>query len=110
MSDEMEALRDRARSLEEENALLRSMQPARGGEAALLAENALLRRELAMLRGPAKGGAAGAAAGAAAVPRTIEEFRTLLPAQRQAAALNMSRQQRDEMLGREGGVGREGYL
>ena len=50
MADEIDTLLARARRLEEENTLLRSMQSPTGDDAALQAENVLLRTELARIR------------------------------------------------------------
>jgi hypothetical protein len=121
MSDEIETLTARARQLEQENALLRSMQSPGGDEAPAQAENLLLRSELGLVRGtqsppsPAAapaGDSPGAAPGAAPadVPKSLAEFNALPAAQRQLAARRMTRQQRDELLGRRAAAGQECYL
>ena len=108
MTDETETLTARARQLEAENALLRSMQSPSGDEAGVHAENLMLRGELDLVRGaqtPA------ASAVPADVPKTLAEFVALPAAQRQIVARRMTRQQRDELLGRrDAGQGRESYL
>jgi hypothetical protein len=98
MTDEIEALLARARQLEEENALLRSMQSPGGDHAALQAENVMLRGELDRVREASR--AAAPQPETTDAPRTLEQFNALPPPQRQAVAQKMSRQQRDELLGR----------
>lgn len=119
MSETIEALVIRARQLEEENALLRALQPA--GHAAVPAAAAPASSpppgaSPACSPGDSpKAHAAPLAPAAPAVqavdaaPRTLQEFRALPAERRTAAALAMTRRQRDEMLGR-CPAGREGYL
>lgn len=117
MSDEIETLTARARQLEQENALLRSMQSPGGDEAPAQAENLLLRSELGLVRGTQSPQSPAAAptgdppgAGSADVPKSLAEFNALPAAQRQFAARRMTRQQRDELLGRRAAAGQECYL
>lgn len=98
MSDETGALTERARQLEEENALLRSMQSPSGDEGALRAENALLRGELDLVRSAAR--PPRGAPGPDELPQTVEEFNALPSDQRQEVAYRMTRQQRDALIGR----------
>lgn len=105
MSDERRSLLARARRLEDENALLRAIQSPTGGEAALRAENALLRRQLDRVRkapraaGPPTGPAEAPAA--QGQPRDVAEFNALEPRQRAALARRLDRGQRDRLLGRD---------
>jgi len=109
MTDEFDALMARARRLEEENSMLRSMQSPSGPDDGLRAENAMLRSELGAIRSSA--GPVPPAPGEAETPETLQEFNALPPAQRQAVARRMTRQQRDEVLGRQSSKeGRESYL
>jgi hypothetical protein len=115
MPDEIETLTARARQLEQENALLRSMQSPGGDEAGVQAENLILRNELGLVRatpGPAAAPAGDSpAATPADVPKSLAEFNALPAAQRQIVARRMTRQQRDELLGRrDAGAGQECYL
>jgi len=114
MPDEIETLTARARQLEQENALLRSMQSPGGDEAPAQAENLMLRSELGAVRGSQSPAAAPVgdppAAAPADVPKSLAEFNALPAAQRQIAARRMTRQQRDELLGRRAGAGQECYL
>ena len=80
---------------------MRSLQSPSGGDAPLRAENAMLRGELGRLQ--AAGGPGGAAPASAAPPATLEEFLALPAPQRQAAARQMTQQQRDDLLGRSAG-------
>lgn len=98
MTDETDALTARARQLEEENSLLRSIQSPSGPDTGLRAENAMLRNELDAIR--SSGRSDPFSPGQTEIPRTIEEFNALPQAQRHAVAGRMTRQQRDEMLGR----------
>ncbi len=120
MTDELADLLTRARQLERENASLRSMQSPGGDDVDLRSENAMLRQELELLRvapsgmgvsadSPVAGGAYRAAAGAASAgpdqagdetPRTLADFNALPPARREHVARGMTRQQRDDLLGR----------
>ena len=108
-TDEIDALTSRARQLEEENALLRSMQSPGGDHAALKAENVMLRNELSGVRGAARPDGHGPVD--EPMPRTLEEFNALPPHRREAVARQMTRQQRDQVLGRSAqDEGRESYL
>jgi len=120
MTDELADLLARARQLERENASLRSVQSPGGDDLDLRSENAMLRQELELLRAapaaagaspdsPVAGGAPRAAASAASMgsnqagdemPRTIADFNALPPARREHVARSMTRQQRDDLLGR----------
>lgn len=108
MTDETETLMARAKQLEEENALLRSVQSPTGGEAPLRAENAMLRQELRLTRDAAQ--AVGPHATDAEQPATLEEFRALSPSQRRAVAQQMTRQERDRLLGRSVADAQDNYL
>ena len=109
MADEIDALLAHARQLEEDNALLRSMQSPRGDDVGLQAENAMLRRQLRSVRDEPQTSAPHT--GDAPRPQTLDEFNALPSGQREAAARRMSRRQRDELLGRtDGEHGRECYL
>ena len=109
MTDEFDALMARARRLEEENSMLRSMQSPSGSDTGLRAENVMLRNELEAVR--SSGRPVPPSPGEAEIPRTLEEFKALPPTRRHAVARKMTRQQRDEMLGRHSSKeGRESYL
>jgi len=108
MADELADLLSRARQLEQENASLRSRQTPGGDDADLRSENVMLRHELELLR--AAPGAAGAesspapapapAVAADGMPRTLADFSALPRTRREQIARSMTRQQRDELLGR----------
>jgi len=109
MTDEFEALMARARQLEEENSMLRSMQSPSGPDAGLRAENVMLRGELEAIDSSAR--PVPPSPGEGEIPQTVEEFNALSPTQRRAVARRMTRQQRDEVLGRHPSQeGRESYL
>jgi len=108
MTDETDVLTARARQLEEENALLRSMQSPSGQDSSLRAENIVLRSELGLVRREARPG--DVCPDTAEVPQTLEEFAALPPEQRQTVARQMNRQQRDHVLGRRPHQDRESYL
>ena len=99
MTDEIDALLARARRLEEDNALLRSLQSPGGDQDALQAETVLLRRELDRL-GPAPDEAQQPPE-TGEPPGTLAEFNALPAARRRALAQRMTRRQRDELLGRD---------
>jgi hypothetical protein len=103
MTDELDSLLARARELERENSLLRSIQSPSGGEAALRAENAMLMRELDLAQAAPSGPARPDEAGER--PRSLEAFNALPPDERRAAALRMTSEERDALLGR----GRAGH-
>ena len=108
MTNEMDSLAARARELEEENALLRSMQSPSGRDTAVRAENAVLRSELGLIRGSA--GPDGPRSGEAELPGSLGEFNALPPSRREALARRMTRQQRDDMMGRRPPQKRDRYL
>jgi len=108
MTDELADLLGRARQLEQDNASLRSRQTPGGDDADLRSENVILRHELELLR--AAPGPAGAeslpapaivqAGTADDMPRTLADFSALPQPRREQVARSMTRQQRDELLGR----------
>ncbi len=119
MSDTIEALLSRTRQLEEENALLRALQPSAQTTApANPKEPKPSEAPLSKPRDLSPWDSATPAAPPAApvptatevlMPRTLQEFRALPADRRAAAALAMTRRQRDELLGR-CPAGSEGYL
>lgn len=98
MTSEMESLTGRMQTLERENALLRSMQSPTGADSGLLAENAMLSRELGFVRNAARDADGGSEH--TPVPEALDEFRALPSHQRRKVARDMSPQQRDKILGR----------
>ncbi len=107
MTDELSDLLGRTRQLEQENASLRSRQTPGGDDADLRSENVMLRHELELLRAaPGGSGAAPATVEAPAadaadeMPRTLADFSALPQTRRELVARSMTRQQRDELLGR----------
>lgn len=117
MTDELADLLGRARQLEQENASLRSRQTPGGDDADLRSENVMLRHELELLRAaPGRTDAAPAPATAPAgaadeMPRTLADFSALPQPRREQIARRMTRQQRDELLGRnQSGDNGQSYL
>jgi len=110
MTDEsIDTLLARARQLEEENALLRSLQSPSGQDASLRAENVLLRTEVERLQAGRRPDPAASAP--AAPPTTLDAFRAMPSSHREAFARETTRQQRDDLLGRAAGrQDRECYL
>ena len=98
---QIDTLLARAAQLEEANALLRSVQSPSGQDASLRAENVLLRHELDRLRAAPR--ASAAQRPAAGPPATLDEFRTMPASDREALARQMTRRQRDDILGRTAG-------
>ena len=101
MTDRADTLLARAMHLEEENKLLRSLQSPSGDEAALRAENLVLRRELDFVRQAAPG----SGPDASEPPDTIAEFNALSAEQRVRLARRMTRGERNRLLGRSGRPG-----
>ncbi len=103
MTDELADLLGRARQLEQENASLRSRQTPGGDDADLRSENVMLRHELELLRavpGDTDAAPATVQADADEMPRTLADFSALSQTRREMVARSMTRQQRDELLGR----------